>query len=111
MKSHFERLYEYESWANARIIESMKVMDEIPEKALLLLSHVISAQHEWLHRVLKTEVTNKFWESRTLEECIELFWDTHDEWNDFFIKLQDADLEKIFSYKNSKGYSYTFIHS
>ncbi|MCO4294582.1 hypothetical protein NF867_17095 [Solitalea sp. MAHUQ-68] len=103
MKAYFQRLYEYENWANGRIIETLKKLDTPPDRSLLLLAHLLIAQREWLHRILKKSTTDKFWLLYDLEQSEELFKKNNEEWSHFFLTIQDDDLTVPFHYKNSKG--------
>ncbi len=48
--AHFVRLYEFDHWANQRIISVMETLDVVPEKSLGRMSHIIRAQEFWMSR-------------------------------------------------------------
>ncbi|UKJ05904.1 DinB family protein [Solitalea lacus] len=103
MKSYFHRLYEYEKWANGRIISTLKTCKNPPERTLLLFGHLLIAQREWLNRIIKKETTNKFWELFSLQQCEKLYNQNNNDWSHFFLTIGENDLDVSFQYKNSKG--------
>ena len=106
MKSHFQRLYEYENWANGRVINTLKQINNPPERSLLLLAHLLISQREWLHRIVKKTTTNKFWELYNLDQSENLFQQNSEEWRHFFLTIQEDDLNVPFHYQTSKGEQY-----
>ena len=51
MKKYFLDLFEYNKWANERMLIALEEMDEPTEKLILLYGHLISAQIVWLNRI------------------------------------------------------------
>jgi uncharacterized damage-inducible protein DinB len=50
MASHFERMWEFEGWANRRALESIAQLGE-RAACLRLLGHILAAQRAWLTRL------------------------------------------------------------
>ena len=50
MAAHFERMWEFETWANRRALESLAQLDEQVE-CLRLFGHILAAQKVWLTRL------------------------------------------------------------
>ena len=50
MAAHFERMWEFEGWANRRALESIAQLGE-PAECLRLFGHILAAQKAWLTRL------------------------------------------------------------
>ncbi len=51
MKSYFVKLYQYNVWANKKVINCLKKQQVEDDKALTLMSHTLSALCIWLARI------------------------------------------------------------
>jgi uncharacterized damage-inducible protein DinB len=51
MKKYFLKLYQYNEWANRRVLKAIKDQRVTDEKILSLFSHQITANFLWLHRI------------------------------------------------------------
>lgn len=47
-----------------------------------------------------------FWSSECVEDCERLFNESRRVFADLFADLTEKDLDRVFSYKNSKGFSF-----
>jgi len=106
MKKYFVDLFEYNNWANDKIILKLKSLspDLIKPEILKLLGHIISAQDTWLERVKGTKSYNIYlWDEYSLQEIEILSMNSHQGWIKFFRKFDEKNLENVCSYKNSKG--------
>ena len=104
MKKHFINLFTYNDWANNQIINAFEKCNEVPDKALKIFSHIITAQDVWLERIVEPEkYTISFWEVYTLKECILLSQKSTKNWLKFLNKLNEDGVWKTHTYKNSKG--------
>ena len=50
MAAHFERMWEFEGWANRRALESIGQLSDKAE-CLRLFGHILAAQRAWLTRL------------------------------------------------------------
>src|SRR5689334_7665879 len=51
MKTYFLKLYQYNEWANRRVLKAIMEQMVTDEKILSLFSHQMVANFLWLHRV------------------------------------------------------------
>lgn len=96
-----ETLYEYNLWADRKIISSLEEnKDHINEKVVRLFSHVLNAQIFWYSRILKKEISIKVWDTYNLETLGERYIDNLKH-IDFILK--NYALDELIEYKNTKG--------
>ena len=106
MKKYFLDLFEYNNWANDKIIFKLKNVNHNfdgldPHK---IFSHIIAAQDTWLERVKGTKSYNIFlWDEYSIQELEVLSINSHKGWTKFITRMNDKKFEKLCVYKNSKG--------
>lgn len=106
MKKYFLDLFEYNNWANDKIILKLHELNyEFKEQhPLKILSHIISSQDTWLERVKGTKTYNIFlWEEYSIQEIEVLSISSHKGWIKFISKMSEKNFDSVCSYKNSKG--------
>lgn len=94
---------DYNLWANR---EFLQFLQNLPEaKAARVFAHLLLAEITWLRRMRENLDTSgfDFWSGETVEDCERLFDESRKSFAGLFGNLAEADLEKVFSYKNSKG--------
>ncbi|HEX8565101.1 MAG TPA: DinB family protein [Pyrinomonadaceae bacterium] len=97
---------DYNLWANGELLEFLKDAPEV--KAARVFAHLLLAEITWLRRIRENLDTSNFdfWSGETVEDCERLFEESRTAFVGLFANLTEADLERIFSYKNSKGLSF-----
>lgn len=103
MKKYFENLFEFNSWANDKVIEKIMLLNSSEDEIIKLMSHIISAQDTWLERIKgKQNYSIDIWEIFTIQELQILSDNSSKSWIKFIKKINASDMEKICIYKNSK---------
>ena len=101
MKDFFKELLGYNFEMNNKFITLFENHSgEISEKAQLLLSHLINAQHIWNNRILKQDSAYKVWENQPLETLKKI---NSENLKNSELILQDFQLETIINYNNTSG--------
>lgn len=100
----FRRLFEYNSWANGRIIASIESLEGDRREALRPLSHLLMSERVWLRR-LKGEDTQavNLAPEFSLEECRMVEEENQKGFAEYIASLSGGFLNSIVTYKNSKG--------
>lgn len=106
MKEHFLKLYDYEAWANAQVIESALTIEEIPEKVLAIFSHLLAAQKIWYQRLFQGNSDTVVWPSYSPDTWLEESNANASNFTNFIQTLEGDDFQQIIAYKNSKGHAY-----
>ena len=106
MKDYFKELLEYSHFYNLEIIKKFNDGDlhfMVPDRAIELLSHVLNAQKIWNERLMGNSDNVEVWKSHEAEglENIE-----NQNFETTLQILEEEDLERIVSFRNTKGESY-----
>lgn len=97
-----QTLLHYTEWANARVLEAMQAADDVPDRAVELLSHLLRAQDVWYGRVEGTEhATLDFWVTEPLSACADRLAASTQRWRGV-LEEHDA-LDEPVAYTNSTG--------
>lgn len=106
MKEYFLRLYQYNAWANARVVGALKQQAVHDEKILTLMSHVLAAQFIWLHRIKGLDPPPyELWKQYTLDELTTMGEEAGRLWLLFVGESISFNRELV--YKNYQGMPYT----
>ena len=107
----FQRWYEYEKDAHAKVLGSLDTVPRAerttPEfgKAVALLAHMIAARQLWLYRMGgSAEIPQDiFFESPSLEWVRDTLAGMEAAWSRYLDSLNDADLDRLFEYRSLEG--------
>ena len=106
MKEFFKQIFEYEHWANLKVLESMICASETHQRAIEIYSHTIAAQRIWLDRINGDKTELKVWEvfdTKIMLELLEI------NYTDIKKVIDNQDFEQLIAYQNSSGQHYTTI--
>lgn len=105
MKEYFIKLYQYNAWANSRVLGALAQQKVTDDKILTLMSHVMAAQLLWLHRILGLPAPDvELWKKYSLERLQELSEEGSSRWLQF-IEGHD-NFNRQLRYHNYVGHSY-----
>jgi uncharacterized damage-inducible protein DinB len=103
----FQQLFQYNRWANERILETMRAAEETPARALELFSHLLRAQDHWYGRVEATDhAALDFWTTESLAACAERLEASTQRWQAVLDERATDRLDQMISYTNSNGTPY-----
>ncbi len=103
MIKFFTNVFEYHYKINERLINQMlDNIENVSEKANLLLCHSINAHQIWNSRIANEKSLGVF-EIYPLTDCIDL---NKSNFETTILILQNEDLQKTILYQNSKGLVY-----
>ncbi len=106
---NFRHLFAYNEWANRRIFDAIKARPlSETEKVIRALAHILIAEKMWLVRLQTNADTTRFdfWPELSLDECGTLFEENRESYASFFDRSTDASLDRVATYKNSRGVEY-----
>jgi uncharacterized damage-inducible protein DinB len=102
MKEYFLKLYQYNAWANSRVLGAIEQQKVDDEKVLTLMSHVLAAQYLWLARIKdESAPPYKLWATYPLTQLQSMAEEIGKKWIEFVGSGDDFSRE--LSYKNYVG--------
>ena len=106
MKKYFLKLYQYNAWANDRVLSCLRQQSVDDEKTLTIFGHVLAAQFLWLHRIKGLAPPDvKLWGKYSLERLEKMVTDANQQWKEFVESHENFDREM--TYTNYVGELYT----
>jgi len=106
MKKYFLKLYQYNQWANQRVMACLAAQSVAHEKIISLMGHIAAAEMLWLHRVAglpKPDV--KLWANYPLPELSAMLRTADQSWLDYIQANDHFDRE--LHYTNYTGDPFT----
>ena len=106
MKQYFLKLYQYNQWANNRVLSALTSQHVNDEKILSLLGHIVAAQFLWLHRIKGLPPAQvKLWGEYTLPQLTTMAEEAGRLWLEFVESTDNFNRE--LTYKNYTNDPYT----
>jgi uncharacterized damage-inducible protein DinB len=103
MKSYFIQLFNYDRYANLRILETI-IKAGGPEKPVQLMAHLLSAQQIWLSRCKgEPTVGNVLWPDWQADSFEQMINDNHRAWINFLDYSDPDDFDKVIHYTSLNG--------
>lgn len=105
MKKYFLKLYQYNEWANNRVIDALNRQQVNNEKVLSLMGHIVAAQFLWFHRINALPPAEvKLWGNYKLADLNEMVVKANQMWLEFVEREDSFDRE--LTYTNYVGDPY-----
>ncbi len=95
---------EYNDFANRLFIDALIAADADIEREVLLMSHILNAQHVWNSRVKGTEPKYKIWQVHDVKDLVNIHEENQANTKEI---LETEDPERVIGYKNSYGNEFT----
>lgn len=105
MKVFFNQLLDYNYYCNKKLIDECNSLEFVPEKGVLLFSHVLNAHHIWNARIVGKKPTYTVWQLHEITNWGEIHYENQR--NSFEIMTNADNFEKHISYENSQGIAFT----
>ena len=102
MIDHFKDLQLYNQWANGVVFDALE-NNELPEKAIELMSHIINANMIWLDRLEGRVSGLEVWKVYEKGQLRELLKRSDIALMNFISKSSEEKLSDNIEYANSKG--------
>jgi uncharacterized damage-inducible protein DinB len=104
LRSHLQRMFSYDYWANRETIVSLKAMSSPPSKAVELMGHLLISQ-QFVYNLL-TGQSNEGVQDRnppTLIECEMMISELGQFWRNYLTELSSKTLQGFINFRNSRG--------
>ncbi|MBL0741620.1 DinB family protein [Chryseolinea lacunae] len=94
MKKYFLKLYQYNYWANKRVLSALTSQNVSDEKILSIMGHVVAAQYLWLHRIQGLPPAEvKLWGTYNLPQLVSMAEEIGTRWLQFVESTDNFDRE------------------
>ncbi|MCC6744879.1 MAG: DinB family protein [Acidobacteria bacterium] len=103
MLSNLRHFLNYNAWANARAIASIRTVPFGESKAVVPLSHLLIAERFWLHRIQQLPNPEGDWSTMPLDVCEAYARETHERFSAFLETCTDSALAGAIGYRNLSG--------
>lgn len=102
--AYFQKLFEYDHWANSEALRALQTCAAPPAKALQLLGHVLAAAQVWRARLLKQDSSSlPIWPDYSPGECEALIETVFRDWQTYLANLKPGELAHSVRYRNVQG--------
>jgi uncharacterized damage-inducible protein DinB len=98
MKNLLIKQINFEYWATSEFIKSMKNAKPLEDRALLLLSHILSSARIWLNRINGETPTVGMFQERTLSDCTAQMEENRNLWLNYLSTIEDAEMYRVFEF-------------
>lgn len=107
MAAHFERMWEFEGWANRRALESIRQLSDKAE-CLRLFGHILAAQRAWLTRLEGGDSSGvELFPTPTVEQCEAELAELEAKGQAYLASAGEEDLDRQIVYTNQTGKSFS----
>jgi uncharacterized damage-inducible protein DinB len=101
------RQFAYDRWANGEFSRALSAVASPPPRAVRWLAHVAAAEVLWLERLLGEPRSMAVWPELDPAGVGEVLARLAERWTGYLERLGEAELERVCSYVNSLGESWS----
>jgi len=100
------KLLDHLAWADGRVLDSLRAMPNLDQRALDLYAHVLGAEHVWLSRMSTRTPGEKVWPDLTLERAAVLAAENATGLRALLESCSADELQRKVAYRNSAGFDF-----
>jgi uncharacterized damage-inducible protein DinB len=102
MKEFFLKWYNYNAWANRRIIDCLERQSVSDEKILSVMGHLVSANFIWLNRIKDLPKSKyELWGKYDVPALKRMIDEADEEWMNFV--QENENFDRVLKYRNYVG--------
>src|SRR5688572_22508247 len=106
LRTHFEKLFAWDAWANGEYLTALEKLADPPEKSLKYMAHIVAAEWLWLERLRGQKQRLPVWPEFTARQSTEEYSRLPDLWRAYIGEV-GARITEPMTYVNSKGETWT----
>lgn len=103
MKAYFLKLYQYNDWANAQLLDLLEKSKVKDEYVIRLFSHILNAQFIWYSRIAHYPHRYQVWDVHSLEKMKTALQESTLLWHKYLEQASEDDFFRTISYVSSFG--------
>ena len=100
------KLVDHLVWADKRVLDSLRAMTHVDQRALDLYAHVLGTEEVWLSRIMQRTPREKIWPDLTLERAAALAAENASALRALLESLSPDELQRKVAYSNSAGVAF-----
>ncbi len=100
---YFRELFEYDRWANDRVLDAMEGLSEVPDTAVRRMAHLVICQDLWVRRVREEEPLTDVFPRWNLEETRRQCSVISSRMQAFLDLLTEDRIHGVFDYVTTEG--------
>ena len=100
---YFKKLFEFDFWANEKVLDSMEAVPALPEETLKKMAHILVAKTVWLARIIPGFQALSFETQMPLADCRKWNAELKEVVEAFLSQLDPEHIGGKVGYKNLKG--------
>ncbi len=102
---HLRQLFEYNDWANRRMIVSLK--ENASKRSLEIMAHLLITEQEYFERLYGKDSTGfDFWPQMSIQDCSTLAKENAGRYEKLLKRFDDEAIGMYVKYKTSEGVEY-----
>ena len=101
VKTFFNTIFDYNFHCNKELIAILATNEAVPEKSVLLFSHILNVHHIWNARIHQREPEYGLWKLHDIEVLGDIHYENQRD--SFGITSNTEDFEKTVDYENTEG--------
>lgn len=105
MKVFFNEIFDYNYYCNKKIIAECMALEEVPQRTIVLFSHIVNAHHIWNARMEKKAAEFGVWQVHEYKAWADIHYENQR--NSFEIMSNVDSFDKRIDYENSEGRLFT----
>jgi uncharacterized damage-inducible protein DinB len=100
----FNKLIEYDSWANGFLFGKLLDNDAVPERVNALSSHIIATNELWLARFGDYDLNDfDLWPDYEMLHCVNASPGMAEKWTALLAEMSDEEIENEIEFKTLEG--------
>jgi uncharacterized damage-inducible protein DinB len=103
----FERLFEYNAWANDAAAAAVAAAGSPPPRAVAVVAHIVGAEWVWWARLHGVAPRFAVWPALSVDESVLELRDLTASWSRYIPPLGMEALSRQVTYTNSRGEAWT----
>lgn len=107
MLNHWIKRFQYNYWANKKVLDSIVDYDINDDKIRSAVSHLFNVEMMWFERINRGKSDRDMNECRSPKACRALLWESQDCFSTMLHEMEDPDFSQKRTYTNTKGEEYS----
>lgn len=103
----FQRLFQYDDWANHETLRSLETLSNPPVRSLQLIAHIVAAECLWHARLRQLPQPMAVWPELNLKDSTSQLLQLRSIWHKYLGELNANRLNDSVAYTNTKGERYS----